>query len=173
MLDADFKKKLIWQIIGVVAIVGVGALFFLLLRGNIVGQTDMIVGLKRQRYMMQGASQNFSQLVMDAKIARQYQAAIDALVPTENDVLSLQKNLQDVAKTHGVVLNMTFGQEAPPNAAGLKIMSFTATAEGALTNVISFLESVESDYQYLRIDALEINAVNRRATLSGIVTFSE
>jgi hypothetical protein len=172
MIDREFKKKLITQLVIFAVIIGVVVVFVVLFELNISNQTDALVASKKQRVALYNSSQNFSQLSQEAKEARGYEVAVSGLVPTENQVLLVQKNLQDLGASQGVAVNITFGQETAPDASGMRSISFTATAEGPSVSVFNFLRMSQAQYPYIDITALDVTTQNNRASFSGIMLFA-
>ncbi len=172
MLDREFKKKLIIQLVVAVVIVGVVAVFAVLFELNISKQADALVSAKKQRATLYNSSQNLAQLLQDAKEARGYEGAVSQLVPTKNQVLLVQKNLQDLGSSQGVSVNITFGQESNPDASGMQSISFTATAEGPSVGVFNFFRMLEAQYPYITITALDMTMQNNRTLFSGNMLFS-
>lgn len=172
MLDREFKKKLIIQLVIAAVIVGVVAVFVVLFELTISKQVDALVSSKKQRAVLYDSSQNLAQLLQDAKTARGYETAVSQLVPTQNQVLMVQKNLQDLGSSQGVSVNITFGQETASDASGMQSISFTATAEGPSSGVLNFLRMLQAQYPYITIAALDMTTQNNRVLFSGTMLFS-
>ena len=172
MLDREFKKKLIVQLVVVAILVGIVAFFAVLFELNISDQADTLVNFKNQRSTLYNSSQNLAQLLQDAKEARGYEAAVNGLVPTKDQVLLVQKNLQDLGSSQGVSVNITFGQESAADASGMQSISFTATAEGPSAGVFNFLRMLQAQYPYMSITMLDVTAQNNRASFSGVMLFA-
>ena len=172
MLDREFKKKLIIQLVIATVIVGVIAVFVVLFELNISKEADALVNAKKQRAALYNSSQNLALLLQDAKEARGYEETVSQLVPTKNQVLLVQKNLQDLGSSQGVSVNITFGQESTPDASGMQSISFTATAEGPSAGVFNFFRMLGAQYPYITITALDMTMQNHRALFSGTMMFS-
>jgi hypothetical protein len=173
MLDREFKKKLIVQLTVGAVILGVVGAFVVLFEMNISNQADALVRLKEQRALLYNSSQNIAQLVQGAKQAREYETAISALVPTKDQVLLTQKNLQDLGTSQGVAVNISFDQESVADDLGMKSIPFTATAEGSFSNILNFLRALEKKYPYIGLTSIDVTTQNSRVTFLGKMLFVE
>ncbi|MFA6495011.1 MAG: hypothetical protein WC246_01870 [Candidatus Paceibacterota bacterium] len=172
MPDQEFKKKLTVQLSVVAVFVVIVAVFAVLFELNISRQVDELVSLKKQRAVLQNSSQNLSQLLQDAKEARGYESAVSALVPTKDQVLLVQKSLQELGTSQGVSINITFGQESKVSESGMESISFTATAEGPFSGIFNFLRMLQTQYPYISIATIDLTAQNNRGSFAGMMLFS-
>ncbi len=165
----EFKKNIlrVGGTVGVVIILF--ATFILLFRANISHQTEVIKDLAGRRNLYSQSSQGLAELMKDWSIAQQYKDRVQLLVPKKDDIVLLSKELQARAQKDKVSIVFSFNAESETKVSQGDISSigFTATVEGAVSDILSFLNEIEESYYALQIQTFDLNTgVANNASLS-------
>ena len=140
-----FKKRFLIGagIVTASLIIFVGAAFFL---GNDITTQASAITAARSNAADQSAMVNaYSVLKSDAATAATYQAAMDKLLPSQNDLIGFQSQIDNIAHNDGVDLTFTFsGSSTPPVNTAPGSIGFTLSAIGPLQSIINFLSDIES-----------------------------
>ncbi len=158
---SDFKKQLIRQGIIIGALILLFGVFAYLLRANISHQSDVIGGLKEQRAQASQSSKNLANLITDWGTVQPYQSTVATLVPTKDTVVLFSKNLQTLAQQQQLNLNFSFQNDTSGSGSQVSSVQYTATIEGDMAHIFSFLQSVQDQYFAFRIASLDITNENK------------
>ena len=144
---SEFKKTLIKNGIVLLAIVAVLSAFLVLFKLNINHQVQIIRDLQSRKHSLSQSAENLSLLIKDWEVAKNYKEKISLLVPSKDNLVALAKDFQKVAEEKKVRLSFNFGKESNPQSSQvLGSVGFTAVIEGSSSNVLQFLEEIESQY---------------------------
>ena len=165
----EFKKNIL-RVGGTVGIVIIlFTTFILLFRANISHQLEVVKDLAGRRNLYSQSSQGLAGLMKDWSIAQQYKDRVQLLVPKKDDIVLLSKELQARAQKDRVSIVFSFNAESETKVSQGDISSigFTATVEGAVNDILSFLNEIEESYYALQIQTFDLNTgVANNASLS-------
>lgn len=166
----EFKKNIlrVGGTVGVIIILF--ATFILLFRANISHQLQVIKDLAGRRNLYSQSSQGLAELMKDWSIAQQYKDRVQLLVPKKDDIVLLSKELQARAQKDRVSIVFSFNAESEAKVSSqgdISSIGFTATIEGAINDILSFLNEIEASYYALQIQTFDLNTgVANNASLS-------
>jgi hypothetical protein len=176
MLNAssDFKKSLYLNFGIIAVVIAVFALFYILLELNIQKQITTINDIKSKKATASESAENLSVLIKEWATAKNYSQQVALLVPSKDDLVSLQKDINNIARTDNVSLGFNFGLESAGDAGSLGNITFKATVDGTSDGILNFLKDVENKYYSLKINVLELNVLSGgllRLTMSGQIFY--
>ena len=165
----EFKKNILRNggIVGIIIVLF--ATFFLLFRANISHQLEIIKELAQRRDTYSHSSEGLAVLIKDWDVAQQYKDRLQILVPKKDDIVLLSKELQARAQKDGVSIVFSFNAESETKLpqGDIGSIGFTATIEGAIKNILSFLNEVEESYYALQIQTFDLSTgITNNASLS-------
>lgn len=177
IIRTDYKKALIREIIIIALILAVFLVFFFLLRANIENESKTIGTLQEQRSLLIESTQGLSILKGQWDEARLYRDEVALLIPQRDDLVMFNNKLTELAAGDNVSFSFSFGNEDPGGSNGLGLIAFSATAEGNVEQLLSFLENLEDQFFSIRIDTLDVRDQERsdtlRLTMGGYVYFKK
>jgi hypothetical protein len=172
---SDYKKSFYINIGVILTVVALFVLFFILLRLNILREASIISDIKLKKAFVSESAENLSSLVKDWAIVKNYSQQVSLLVPSKDDLVALSKDINAIARQDNVSLSFNFGSESNPTGAGaLGSISFTATADGSMANVLAFLKDIENKYYALKANVLELSRPSSgltRLSLNGQIFY--
>lgn len=166
---SEFKKNILRSggIIGIIIVLF--AIFFLLFRANILHQLDVIKELAERRNTYSHSSQGLAVLIKDWDVAQQYKDRLQLLVPKKDDIVLLSKELQARAQKDRVSIVFSFNAESETKLpqGDIGSIGFTATIEGAIKDILLFLNEIEESYYALQIQTFDLSTgITNNASLS-------
>lgn len=174
---SDYKKNLFINIGIILAAIAVFVSFFILLRLNILHQVEIINDIKSKRAFVSESAENLSSLIKDWAIVKNYSQRVSLLVPSKDDLVTLSKDMNAIARQDNVSLSFSFGAESNPTGAGtFGSIAFSATADGSMDQILSFLKDVENKYYALKVNILELNHPSAelvRVSLNGQIFYEQ
>ncbi len=165
----EFKKTILRNGIIVGAIVVIFAIFFVLFRANISHQLEVIKDLAGRRNTYTQSSQGLAVLIKDWNVAQQYKDRLQLLVPKKDDIVLLSKELQARAQKDRVSIVFSFNAESEAKLpqGDIGSIGFTATIEGAVQDILSFLHEIEESYYALQVQTFDLTTgITNNASLS-------
>jgi hypothetical protein len=160
IVEQDNFKRHVWIGVGIIAgsMVVFGVAFYIL-AGNIQKQADAIT-VGRNTIANQSALINsYSNLKENAAAAAAYQAAMDKLLATQDNLIAFPSQIDGIARNDGV--DMTFSFQGDPVPASLNTagyVGFKLDVTGPLSGIIVFLKNIESSAPILllKIDTFDL-----------------
>jgi len=170
----SFKKQL-WISFGFIfgaAAIASSAIYFL--SGDLTAQADKIVTDKSLAAKQTAAVGVLGDLKTQAPIAAQYQAAMEKLLPTHDNLINFSQCLTSVGSSHHVSVSFNFqgGTTAATDAAAGSD-SFSMNVTGASADILAFLTEIETQTQafLISIDSFSLtnDAAGYRLSAAGKV----
>ena len=131
--------------------------------------------LQSDETFRQDAVQALVTLQKDSVRADRYRNALQTILPSQDDVLSIQKDFRNLAKSHTLTsFTFSFGAEQAGTAGGPSSLSFQFSARGAFTDFIAFMKEVESSSYLVAVDSLNLTFGQKdiNASVRGKVFFN-
>jgi hypothetical protein len=173
---SDFKKNFYINISVIVAMIVVFVSFSVLLRLSINHQISVTNDIKTKRGFVTDSSLNLSLLVKQWNFVKDYTQQVSSLVPSKDNLVTFSKDINAIAQKNGVSLTFNFGTEGGTATTGvLGSISFSATADGPVNGILSFLRDVEGKYYSFKINILDMSKRSdtmSRLSISGQVFYS-
>jgi hypothetical protein len=155
----NFKEQ-VWIggsiIIGSLVIFGVA---FYVLAGDIQHAADDIT---KNRNLIANQSMlinSFSSLKANAAAAAVYQAAMDKVLSTQDNLIIFPTQIDGIARKDDVDVTFSFeGDPVPAVATKVGYVNFSLSATGPLSNITAFVTDMESSAQILlsKIDSFDV-----------------
>ena len=149
-----------WTGIGIIigGMVIFGAVFYFL-AGSIQEQTDAIANGRNDIAVQSALINSYSNLKENAAIAASYQAAMDKVLATQDNLIAFPSQIDGVARNDGVTATFSFQDNPVPagtNTVGY--VDFKLNVTGSLDGVTAFLKDVELSAPILlsKIDAFDL-----------------
>lgn len=143
---------------------------FSFLAGDIAAKTDKISADRGLIDKQTGMLAVFSGLKEQAPQAAAYQAAMDTLLPTQDELIGFGNWLSQAATANHVSVNFSFGNTIIPAsdaAFGRADFSFTATGDGSA--LVAFLSDAETTDQgfFVTVNSFDMVGANGSYQLNG------
>jgi hypothetical protein len=167
---ATFKKQLwvnIAVIVGEFAVASIG-LFFL--AGGIASLSAAIVSRRTTVLGEANAIETFANLKENGPMAARYQAAMDQLLASQDQLITFPVQVSQLGNTDGVSTDFSFvGDPVPATASAPGNVGFTLDATGPLSNVIAFAKDFEVGSPILlsRLDTFSLTGNGSSYTFSA------
>lgn len=155
----NFKKQA-WIGVGIVVgsmiVFGVG---FFILAGDIQTQVQAVTAGRDTVANQSVLINSYSNLKENAPAAATYQAAMDKLLATQDDLIGFPSQIDGVARNDNV--DLTFSFEGDPVSAGsstVGYVGFKLNAIGSLDGITAFLKDVElsAPISFSKIDSFDL-----------------
>ena len=145
-MDSAIFKKRFWIGTGVILIsfvIFAAVAFFL--SNDITTQASAITKARSNAASQSAMVNAYSVLKSDAATAVTYQAAMDKLLPSQNNLIGFQSQIDNIAHDEGVDLTFTFSSSSTPSAGNVPgSIGFTMNVVGPLPGIVNFLTDIES-----------------------------
>ncbi len=157
MILQGFKKKLLTHVGIALAIIGLLALFIVLLNGDINKRVVAIQTAKDETVLRAQTIELLTGANSDLKKADALLANLQNLLPNKDQLINFPRELETTAKQYAVDVGFSFGPEsvAKDNLPGS--ISFTMTAAGDFDNIVDFLKSVEQHKYLISLDSIDVH----------------
>jgi len=124
-------------------IVAVAAFYFL--AADISSRASVVSANRAQIAKQNNSLASFAEIKQDSDEASKYKAAMDKLLPAQDELINYPKWLQNVAATYNITADFSFtANTVPAAAASPGTVGFSLTVEGENNNLVSFLKNIES-----------------------------
>jgi hypothetical protein len=140
-----FKRPLVTSVSLILVAIIVAAVSIYFLATGIMASAKAIAQDHAQLDAATGAVAGVAALKAQAPQAKQYQLAFEKLLPTQDGLIGFSGWINSVANAHGVSSKVVFqGKLVPPSATGPGQAGFSLTVTGDMSNIISFLNDIET-----------------------------
>ncbi len=160
-----FYRKL-WFNLGVaclVLIAGFSGWWFF--KANIIKSVAKIIEMNRELASRSFTIESFASLRTQLIAARDYKIILNNIVPKEDDLLNLSKDLQAVASKNGLEYGFSFVGETKPSGSELGSINFSLNLSGTLEQFLQFIYDLRS-FKYINvIDGLSFNGAQGKGTM--------
>ncbi len=156
-MAASFKRSFALNIGIILLAFGVFAFLFYFIGGKLAAQATLIVNDRSLISRSTGAAERLAGLKKDQQAAEGYQRIMDLLLPPQEKLLDLPRDVESVGRLHqvGALLTFTGADESGANTSPL---GFTITATGSGQHLIDFLKELEVNHSKytIAIDSIDI-----------------
>ncbi len=170
---SDFVKRLLILSIYIPVIIGfIGTSIYL--RSSIEKTARDIATKHAILLSQQSLSQSIGNLTKDKIIAEPYAALLDRAFPTQDGLIGFPAYWNTLAKKTGVTSSFSFStNKADPTSDTPGFIAFSASANGSLVNLLSFLGDIYQGRYFVGIDSVDFTGTSGGYTLlmSGKVYF--
>lgn len=159
----EFRRRLLWNIgiIGGSIMVGFAILYFLGMR--IEKKSVAIIQSRALITQRSFALDNLASLKKTEPLAEEYQQRINALLPTQDNLLGFPRFLEATARTYDILLSFSFQGDPVPSLGGKPgYVSFVLRTTGPRENIVNFVQYLESkSTQFLvNIESIDFSAAS-------------
>jgi len=176
-MKTNFNRRLLLSVgvIAVSVIATVAALVYL--SGDLGTYASKLVSSRVTMQANTAALARLAELKRDSQPAAVYQAAINSLLPTKNNLINVPPAITALATADGVTATFSFqGNPSVPPAGSVGTVPFSLGAQGPLNNVTSFLADVETKTTGFLLTINSFDVVNNGAgtanlTGNGVIYF--
>ena len=157
----NFKKQLWFSfgiIFGAILIAGIAVYY---ISNDITAQGEKIVIDKTTTNSQTGALATLAELEMDAPTAATYTSAMEALLPTEDQLFNFSEWIETFGKTYNINAQASFNG-SPTVAVGTTpgTAGFSLEAEGAPSDLVTFLTALETSSTQFLVQLNSFNLLN-------------
>jgi Tfp pilus assembly protein PilO len=169
-MKTNFNKRLAWSVGIIVAsiVLIVGAIVYA--ANDLNADANKFVSDRAAMQANTAALARLADLERDAPQAILYGTAIDALLPTQANLINIPPEVAALAAADGVTATFTFkGNPSAPPAGSVGTVPFSISVQGTLANMASFLQDLESKNSkfLLSVDSFSVNNSGNTADLTG------
>jgi len=173
-MKSRFAKQL-WISFGAIVlsiIAASGALFYF--AGDIDSQVEKISNDRLLAAESVAALGVLAQLEKDAPDAAKYAAAMDALVPTHDNLIGVPAWISTIAAKDRVTASLSFlGNNTPASVSSPGTDGFSLVVDGALPDISTFIDDLESNSPQFLLSIGSVDLVSNggsyRLTSQGMV----
>ena len=152
-----FKKKLLIRVSIAAGIVAVFALFIILLNADINKRLVRIKEYKTELAIRTQTLAILAELQQEAKRAEPLMQELQSALPSRDELISLPRELEKIAKRNKVDFGFVFGQENPAQGNQAGTVRFTMTLAGTYQNLVLFLRELESSPYVVSIASIDVS----------------
>lgn len=163
-MEKSFKRELI---LGICLIAG-SILAFLGVSSFLSGKlSEIATSITTSRFLLAKRAElleNLADIKKTSSEANTYKQKIDALLPTQEQLLNLPQALNGLASAHKVSFSFTFkGTPTVPQASSPGWIAFAMDSSGDLNSILLFLNDIEprSTRFILSIDNFDLSKVDQ------------
>jgi Tfp pilus assembly protein PilO len=167
----SFKRRLIRQLIVAFSCVIFIALIIIVLNIDINKRTARIEERKLQVLMQAQSILVLSDLKKEAIQAQSDLALLQSALPTRDQLISLPRELEQLAKTHTVDLGFSFGSESPSTETQPGSIRFTMSLGGSLDDLLNFMRAFETNKYFINLSSVDLS--RREGTRFSLGTSGE
>jgi len=111
------------------------------------------------------AAERLAALKVDLPAAEAYERAMTLLLPSQEGLLDLPRDVETIGRLHGIAALFTFSGESDATVTERSYLSFTITGTGQATNLLAFLKAIEVDHPKftLSIDSFDLTGTDLAA----------
>ena len=115
----------------------------------------------------------FALLEKDAVSASKYTSILQNALPTKDELITFNQEVDLLAKKIGVATNFTFGAESGEIQGGVKGLAFQIKITGTLEQILNFFREMEKSRFIINISDIDLNKQGNifSAGLNGQVYF--
>ena len=154
--NINFKKRLFFHLGISVLIVIVLAIILILLGWDISKHTSNILKMRQDVTSYNQKLESLSSLKAGYEKAKQYMNVLENILPAEEGLLSVDRELSKLALENSLDLGFGFGEEIKSTETQLGSITFSMTTRSSLENFINFLAMVEEMRYFIQFGRLEI-----------------
>lgn len=170
-MQDSFKKRLIRQlIITGISIILVVAII-IVLNIDINKRAKRIEERKQEAFMQTQIVLAFSSLKKEAELARGDLALLEAALPNRDELISLPRGLEVIAKKHEIDLGFSFGTEVAATETQPGSIRFTMSLGGGFDNLLRFMKDFELNPYYISLNSVDL--VKREGSRFSLGTTGE
>ena len=169
-MTLNFKRQ-VWIYIGIIGasiLVFLGVIFFL---ENKIEQSVATITKDENAMAEQNAAVSiFANLKLSVTDARRYEAAMNKLLVTQDNLISFPSQVDDLGRTTGVATKFSFsGDPVPGTATTTGSYGFTLGVTGPPDSIVNFLKNLEITSPVLlsRIESFDLVQNDPNDTLSA------
>lgn len=148
-----FIKQLIIALVGIVII----ATIIIILNSDINKRMQRIELRQKESLLQTQAILILSELKKESEIAKTNYALIETALPTRDQLISLPRELEQLAKKTSVDLGFSFGSETPSTDSQPGSIRFTMSLGGAMNDLLNFLKVFETNKYYINLSSVDIS----------------
>jgi len=111
----------------------------------------------------------YAKLQSQATEAESYTSVLDNVLPSKDQLIDFQKNMEILATQSKVGFGFTFGNETPSTDTEPGRMGFSMTSSGSLGDIMNFIKSM-GDSRFM-IDFKSFDFAGSSITINGEVLF--
>ena len=162
----SFKRRLIKQFVFALASIALVIVIIIVLNFDINKRVLRIEQKKSETLMQTQAMLILGDLKKEAVQARLDAALLESALPTRDQLISLPRELEQLAKSHGVDLGFSFGSETASAGSQPGSIRFTMSLGGTLDGLLDFLKAFEGNKYFINLSSVDLSKrENSRYTL--------
>jgi len=167
----NFKTQLITRLAIAVGIITLLLIILFGLRFDINKRTETIKETRRELALRFKVVEKAATLKKDREIAQRQKVLLEELLPTSDRLINFSKDITNLAKKNSVDMDFSFGQEVAAIENKPGHISFTITANAALSNWLNFVEALEQMPYFISLSSFNLVAKedNYRSVINGKV----
>lgn len=163
----NFKKRLLLHL-GISVLVVIALAVVLIFLGlNVSKRTSNILKIRQDIALHNQKLESINSLRASQEKASQYMNILENILPTEENLLSLDRELNKLARDTSLDLGFSFGEEIKSTETQPGSIAFSMTTRSSFGNFINFLTAIEGMRYFIQVNRLELNRQGNDFTGSG------
>lgn len=152
----NFRRRLLIEISTYVGIIAVLLITLYFLRADITKRTNAITELRGRLNFWAQSTQSLALLKQDAFRANDYSAAIQAALPTKDQLINFSPDIKSIAVQNKVNLNLSLGNQTITTENALTATDLSFTVRGELQDLTNFLAAASNSKYPVKLSSLNL-----------------
>lgn len=153
----SFKRRFIKQLIIGTISVTVVAVIIIVLNFDINKRAERIEVRKLESLVQSQAILILSDLKKEAVLAQTDYALLESALPTRDQLISLPRELEQIAKAGNVDLGFAFGNETPSTDSQPGSIRFTMSLGGGINDLLNFMKVFEGHKYFIHLASVDMS----------------
>lgn len=155
----DFKKRLAIPLTVALAMIAVLVTAIIFLGLDIESRAQKVGLLRADLNFRTRAIESIAELRSDYEKSKPYAEEMKNILPTQDQLLNFSRDINLIANQNRVNLSLSLkgGGQPKTETFTLQKNDFSATAQGALNNLINFLKAVKTSRYFTKMNSLDIS----------------
>ena len=163
-----FLKQIAIRCGVILVIIVIFAVSLYFLKNNIKEKALGISGLQAQSQSLSAMGETFSKLMKDYQTVEPYLAAIQNLLPSQNEIINFSKDLSDLAETYKIELGFAFEKDGIKKISdGISAIDFSMSLKGDFSEVEEFIIELKDSRYIIDFNAFDFTGGSADAIAKG------
>ncbi|MDO8602145.1 MAG: hypothetical protein Q7R62_03445 [bacterium] len=153
----SFKRRLMKELI--IAFIGIALVIVIIIVLNFdINKRMDRIGERKSKAMLQAQSiLILSELKKEAIQAKTDYILLQNALPTRDQLISLPRELEQIAKANNVELGFAFGNETPSTESQPGSIRFTISLGGGLDDLLDFMKAFEAHPYFINFSSVDLS----------------
>ncbi|MCL4405292.1 MAG: type 4a pilus biogenesis protein PilO [Patescibacteria group bacterium] len=176
-MPREFKVKFALSVGITLALLAVIVIAMLYIHGDLSNNSAAIAQINQAIASKDNTLKNLNLLEQQQPLAAPLLAKMDAAVPSQDMLFTLQQNMQAMAKSDNLSFSSQFGSQTPSTNSTPGYVAISMTVQGSYSSILAFLEGIEGSTGFVSVSGVDItqqsSSNNFNAIISGNIPFHD